>query len=53
MLDPNPARRITASQVLRSEWVREIKICEAAEEGRDPVPPKDEVVEGSSEDSPP
>jgi hypothetical protein len=52
MLDPNPARRITASQVLRSQWGREIKICKAVEERRDPVPPKEEVVIGSSEDSP-
>lgn len=33
ILDPNPGRRITASQVLRSEWGREIKICTAGEEG--------------------
>lgn len=33
ILDPNPARRITASQVLKSEWGREIKICKAGEEG--------------------
>ncbi|KAK2765940.1 serine/threonine-protein kinase HAL4/sat4 [Arachnomyces sp. PD_36] len=33
ILDPNPPRRITASQVLKSEWVREIKICKAGEEG--------------------
>ncbi|KAK2778578.1 serine/threonine-protein kinase HAL4/sat4 [Emmonsiellopsis sp. PD_33] len=33
ILDPNPTRRITASQVLKSEWVREIKICKAGEEG--------------------
>ncbi|CAG8975154.1 hypothetical protein HYALB_00004453 [Hymenoscyphus albidus] len=33
ILDPNPARRITSSQVLKSEWGREIKICKAGEEG--------------------
>lgn len=33
ILDPNPTRRINASQVLKSEWVREIKICKAGEEG--------------------
>ncbi|KAL2219784.1 serine/threonine-protein kinase hal4 [Thermoascus aurantiacus ATCC 26904] len=33
ILDPNPSRRITASQVLKSEWVREIKLCRAGEEG--------------------
>lgn len=33
ILDPNPTRRITASQVLRSEWGREIKLCRAGEEG--------------------
>lgn len=33
ILDPNPSRRITASQVLKSEWGREIKICKAGEEG--------------------
>ena len=33
ILDPNPGRRITASQVLRSEWGREIKLCKAGEEG--------------------
>lgn len=33
ILDPSPARRITASQVLRSEWGREIKLCKAGEEG--------------------
>ncbi|KAI8966217.1 serine/threonine-protein kinase hal4 [Daldinia sp. FL1419] len=33
ILDPNPARRITASQVLKSEWGREIKLCKAGEEG--------------------
>ncbi|RDH20434.1 Pkinase-domain-containing protein [Aspergillus niger ATCC 13496] len=33
ILDPNPSRRINASQVLKSEWVREIKLCKAGEEG--------------------
>ncbi|KAI1331184.1 kinase domain-containing protein [Xylariaceae sp. FL0255] len=33
ILDPNPSRRITASQVLKSEWGREIKLCKAGEEG--------------------
>ncbi|RMJ23476.1 serine threonine protein kinase [Aspergillus sp. HF37] len=33
ILDPNPTRRINASQVLKSEWVREIKMCKAGEEG--------------------
>ena len=33
ILDPNPSRRITASQVLKSEWGREIKSCKAGEEG--------------------
>ena len=33
ILDPNPGRRITASQVLKSEWGREIKVCKAGEEG--------------------
>lgn len=33
ILDPNPSRRITASQILKSEWGREIKVCQAGEEG--------------------
>lgn len=33
ILDPNPSRRITASQVLKSEWGRDIKLCKAGEEG--------------------
>ena len=33
ILDPNPTRRITASQILKSEWGREMKICSAGEEG--------------------
>ena len=38
ILDPNPTRRITASQVLKSEWGREIKLCKAGEDDwRTPV----------------
>ena len=33
ILDPKPDRRITASQVLKSEWGREIKVCRPGEEG--------------------
>lgn len=33
ILDPNPTRRITASQVLKSEWGREIVVCSAGDEG--------------------
>lgn len=33
VLDPHPTRRLTAAQVLRSEWVREIRLCKAGEEG--------------------
>ncbi|PHH63220.1 hypothetical protein CDD81_6172 [Ophiocordyceps australis] len=33
VLDPHPTRRLTAAQVLKSEWVREIKLCKAGEEG--------------------
>lgn len=33
VLDPNAGRRITATQVLKSEWGRDIKICKAGEEG--------------------
>lgn len=35
MLDPNPnhTRRITASQVLRSEWVYGVVVCDAGNEG--------------------
>ncbi|KAF3926021.1 hypothetical protein ABW20_dc0108135 [Dactylellina cionopaga] len=36
ILDPNPTRRITASQVLKSEWGREIRVCAAGEEGDNP-----------------
>lgn len=33
ILDPNPKRRLQASQVLKSEWGREIKTCKAGEDG--------------------
>lgn len=33
ILDPNPTRRLTAHQVLFSEWVKEIKVCRAGDEG--------------------
>ncbi|PRT56111.1 Serine/threonine-protein kinase hal4 [Wickerhamiella sorbophila] len=33
ILDPVPSRRITAKQVLNSEWGRSIRVCEAATEG--------------------
>lgn len=33
ILDPNPSRRITASQILRSEWVQRSSVCEAGERG--------------------
>ncbi|KAF2205571.1 Pkinase-domain-containing protein [Delitschia confertaspora ATCC 74209] len=33
ILDPNPNRRLTAHQVLFSEWVKEIKVCRAGNEG--------------------
>ncbi|KAG9254920.1 kinase domain-containing protein [Emericellopsis atlantica] len=33
VLDPHPTRRLTAGQVLKSEWVREITLCKAGEEG--------------------
>ncbi|KAL8838080.1 MAG: hypothetical protein Q9205_000364 [Flavoplaca limonia] len=33
ILAPNPGPRLTASQVLQSEWVKEIVICRAAQEG--------------------
>ncbi|RPB25314.1 Pkinase-domain-containing protein [Terfezia boudieri ATCC MYA-4762] len=33
ILDPNPARRITAQQVLKSEWGRDITLCKAGEKG--------------------
>ncbi|KAL6713057.1 serine/threonine-protein kinase HAL4/sat4 [Lecanora helva] len=31
--DPSPTRRLTASKVLKSEWVREIQVCKPALEG--------------------
>ncbi|KAK4696019.1 hypothetical protein P7C71_g1837, partial [Lecanoromycetidae sp. Uapishka_2] len=31
--DPAPTRRLTASKVLKSEWVREIEVCQAGLEG--------------------
>jgi serine/threonine protein kinase len=33
MLDPNPRRRITAKQVLRSEWMFGVRVCRAGEVG--------------------
>ena len=33
ILDPRAKRRITATQVLKSEWLSEIKLCKAGEEG--------------------
>lgn len=33
ILDPIPSRRITAKQILNSEWGRSIHICEAGERG--------------------
>ncbi|KAL8696370.1 MAG: hypothetical protein Q9224_002829 [Gallowayella concinna] len=33
ILAPNPTPRLTASQVLQSEWVKQIHTCEAAQEG--------------------
>ncbi|KAL8953225.1 MAG: hypothetical protein Q9222_000878 [Ikaeria aurantiellina] len=33
ILAPNPGPRLTASQVLQSEWGKEIKLCRAAQEG--------------------
>lgn len=33
ILDPNPGRRLTAHQVLFSEWVKDIKVCRAGDEG--------------------
>lgn len=33
ILDPNPKRRITASQVLKSEWGKDIHVCKAGLEG--------------------
>jgi protein-serine/threonine kinase len=34
ILDPNPSRRLTAKQVLNSQWGSEIKVCKAGKEGR-------------------
>jgi protein-serine/threonine kinase len=33
ILDPSSTRRLTARQVLKTEWIREIKLCRAGEEG--------------------
>jgi len=33
ILDPKPTRRLTAHQVLLSEWVKDIKVCTAGDEG--------------------
>jgi protein-serine/threonine kinase len=33
ILDPNPTRRLTARQVLQSEWLKEVKVCKAGDEG--------------------
>jgi protein-serine/threonine kinase len=33
ILDPNPSRRLTARQVLNSQWGLEIKVCTAGKEG--------------------
>ena len=33
ILNPNPRRRLTATQVLQSQWVQGIKLCKAGEEG--------------------
>ncbi|KAH6894752.1 kinase domain-containing protein [Thelonectria olida] len=33
VLDPHPTRRLTATQILKSKWVREIQLCKAGEEG--------------------
>lgn len=32
-LDPTPTRRLTAHQVLSSEWLKDIKVCNAGSEG--------------------
>ncbi|KAG7758910.1 hypothetical protein KL911_000047 [Ogataea haglerorum] len=34
VLDPLPQRRITCTQILNSEWVREIKVCKAGDCGK-------------------
>lgn len=33
ILEPNPSRRLTAKQILKSPWVSEIKVCTAGQEG--------------------
>ncbi|KAF2457206.1 kinase domain-containing protein [Lineolata rhizophorae] len=33
ILDPNPVRRLTAHQVMFSEWVKDINVCKAGNEG--------------------
>ncbi|TLD29860.1 kinase domain-containing protein [Venturia nashicola] len=33
ILDPNPVRRLTAHQILQSEWIKEVKVCKAGDEG--------------------
>lgn len=33
ILDPNPVRRLTAHQILQSEWIKEVKVCKAGNEG--------------------
>ncbi|KFY66384.1 hypothetical protein V496_02077 [Pseudogymnoascus sp. VKM F-4515 (FW-2607)] len=33
LLDPNPTRRLTASQFLRTEWARETQLCKAGQQG--------------------
>ena len=33
VLDPSPTRRLTASEILQSEWLRDAKVCKAGEEG--------------------
>ncbi|KAK7707334.1 serine/threonine-protein kinase HAL4/sat4 [Botryosphaeria dothidea] len=33
ILDPNPNRRLTAEEVNRSEWVDQIRLCRAGDEG--------------------
>ncbi|KAE8353889.1 kinase-like domain-containing protein [Aspergillus coremiiformis] len=34
MLHPDPTRRIRASEVLRSEWVYDVRVCDAGEMGQ-------------------
>jgi protein-serine/threonine kinase len=33
ILDPYPKRRLNAEEVLRSEWVSGIKVCDAGTQG--------------------